>query len=109
MKQVNKKKAVSPYDRFAAMSDVEKENVYRELDDPSVARRAKPMSPAMKKLWTKAKGKGGRPRVGRGATRVLISVERGLLEDADAYARRAKMSRSELFSRGIRAMIRKAG
>jgi hypothetical protein len=99
----------SPYAKFAALSGAGKEAVYAECDDPDVALRAKPMSARMKKLWEAAKRKGGRPRIGRGATRVLISVERGLLEDVDAFARRRKLTRSELFSRGVKAVMAKAG
>ena len=99
------KKAPSPYQKFAALSASEKEAFYRECDDPAIALRAEPLSPRMQKLWEKAKRKGGRPRVGRGATRVLISIERGLLEDADALARDQKITRSQLFSRGVKAVL----
>ena len=51
----------------------------------------------------------GRPRVGRGAARVLISIERGLLEDADALARNQKITRSQLFRRGLKAVLAMAG
>jgi len=107
MKQT--RKTPSPYQKFAALSESQKEEVYRELDDPNIAMKSRPMSPRMKKLWDKAKRKGGRPRVGLGAKRVLISVERGLLEDADAFARQRRLTRSELFSRGVKAVLAKAG
>ena len=103
------KKTLSPYQKFAARSASEKEAVYLDCDDPDVALRAKPLSPRMKKLWELAKRKGGRPRIGQGATRVLISIERGLLEDADALARHQKITRSQLFSRGVKAVLAVAG
>jgi hypothetical protein len=103
------KQTLSPYAKFAALSDAEKEAVYDECDDPKIALRARPMSARMRKLWERAKRKGGRPRIGKGAARVLISIEKGLLEDADAFAQRRRMSRSELFSRGVRAVLAKAG
>ena len=103
------KKNPSPYQKFESLSADEKEHIYSECDGPQVALRARPLSSRMKTLWNRAKNKGGRPRVGRGATRVLISIERGLLENADALARRHRMSRSELFSQGVRAVLAKAG
>jgi hypothetical protein len=106
---MTKRKRLSPYKKFASLSAAEKEDVYHRLDDPDIALKAKPLSPAMKKLWKRAKGKAGRPRVGRGAARVLLSIERGLLDQADAFAIRRKMTRSELFSCGVRAMLRRAG
>jgi hypothetical protein len=102
-----KRKDSSPYKKFAALSAAAKEAVYRKVDDPDVALAAGPMTPAMKRLWNKAKGKGGRPRIGCGAARVLISVERGLLDDADACARSQRISRSQFFSEGARLMLSK--
>jgi hypothetical protein len=107
MKQ--KKKVLSPYEKFTALSEAQKEAVYQECDDPQIASRSKPMSRQMKKLWKQAKSKGGRPRIGRGATRVLISIERGLLQDVDAFARSQHLTRSQLFSQGVKAVLSKAG
>lgn len=47
----------------------------------------------------------GRPRVGQGAARVLITVERGLLARTDALARRRGISRSELIAEGLRRTV----
>ena len=44
--------------------------------------------------------------IGQGAKRVLITVERGLLADADKAARSRKVSRSELIALGLRMAIR---
>jgi len=59
----------------------------------------------MKLLWKRAKQKGGRPRIGRGAARVLISMERGLLEDADAFAQKKGLTRAGLIAQSVRAYI----
>lgn len=53
--------------------------------------------------------KRGRPKVGEGAKRVLVSIEQGLLAEADATASRLHVSRSELIARGLRAAIACAG
>jgi hypothetical protein len=50
----------------------------------------------------------GRPKVGRGARRIMVTVERGLLSEADAEARRRQMSRSQLIAEGLKQVIRKA-
>lgn len=106
---MTKQKTRSPYQKFAALTSAQREALYRELDDPKIALKSKPLSPRMKRLWSRAKRKGGRPRVGRGAKRVLLSIERGLLEQADQFAHQKNMTRSELFSRGVKAMLAKAG
>ena len=102
---MKKSKKTSPYKAFAALSAEEKEAVYQHLDDPKIALKSKPMNQRMKSLWKKAKHKGGRPRVGRGATRVLISMERGLLEDADAFAEKRGLTRAGLIAQSVRAYI----
>src|SRR5436190_22898705 len=50
--------------------------------------------------------KAGRPVVGQGAERVLISIERGLLTEADAFAKRPGKSRSELIAEGLRRVMK---
>lgn len=106
---MKKTKKISGYTRFMALSPAQKESFYRECENPEVTPRAKPLDPAMRKAWNRAKRKAGRPRIGRGAQRVLISIERGLLEDADALAKRRHVTRSQLFSEGVRNILSKAG
>jgi hypothetical protein len=50
----------------------------------------------------------GRPRIGQGAKRVMITVEMDLLKQADARAKRLGISRSELIANSIRSTL-KAG
>lgn len=104
---MNKKK--SPYQKFAELSDAEKDKVVAKFDEPFTSLHGRPMSPGMKKLWEKARRKGGRPRVGRGSKRVMLSVEQGLLERADDLARRRQITRSELFAQGVLTMLKRAG
>ena len=65
----------------------------------------KPLTEGDRKLHRRARG---RPKVGRGAKRVMITVEMGLLKEADDYAKRIGMSRSELVASGIRSVLPKA-
>jgi hypothetical protein len=51
----------------------------------------------------------GRPRVGLGAEKIRISVERGLLRAADAFAKQNGLTRSELVARGLRTVLVAAG
>jgi hypothetical protein len=53
--------------------------------------------------------KRGRPRVGQGSERIVISVERGLLADADALAQKSKQSRSQLIALALRQVIGRRG
>ena len=76
----------------------------REFDREGVAESFGPATGAAKKALGRA-GKRGRPRIGRGAEKVRISVERGLLSQADRMAKALHVSRSELIARGLRAVL----
>jgi hypothetical protein len=104
------KKKSSAIDAFLALPDEGKERQWKEFDQEFIADTFKPLSPAQRKLWQKAKAR-GRPRVGKGAKVISLSVERGLLDQADARARALGISRAEFFARGLRTLLsrRKAG
>ena len=75
-------------------------------DEPFVAfRESKPLNKSDRDLLRRAGRKVGRPKIGRVARRVLITVERGLLKKADAYAKTQGLSRSELIARGLRSVL----
>jgi hypothetical protein len=106
-----KKKApkLDPVEGFLALSDEEKEAEYAKLDqgiDPSEWR---PLSPAERKRWNKIQ-KGlqrGRPTIGAGAKVMSVSIERGLLEKADAFAKRHKLKRSQMVAQGLRLVMQR--
>jgi metal-responsive CopG/Arc/MetJ family transcriptional regulator len=43
--------------------------------------------------------------VGKGAKIVPVSIERGLLKDADAFAKRHRLKRSQLVAEGLRLVM----
>lgn len=100
-----KKKTSSPIDRFLSLSEAEKQAYVAEFDQEFIADKAKPLTPKMKRQWAKVKKKLGRPRVGKGAKRVLITVERRLLGQSDALAKRRRMTRSQLIAEGLRHLL----
>ena len=51
----------------------------------------------------------GRPKIGQGARKISISLERGVLRNADALAKRRGMKRSELISHFVIAGLKRAG
>jgi hypothetical protein len=65
------------------------------------------MTATMQRMHRRA-AKRGRPRVGKGAAKLYISMERGLLKQADHFAKTHGLSRSQLISQGIRAMLESA-
>ncbi len=101
----------SDIDEFIALPDSEKERIYARIEaetpDRSVA-RSRPLNARECKQWQRFKAKMGRPRIGKGAKTISLTVERGLLQQADAYARRHGLSRAALFAQGLRAVMSSA-
>lgn len=95
------RKAVKPYwemttdELRAATADLNREMLFEET---------RPLSRQEQARWSKAK-KRGRPRVGKGARAVLISVERGLLSRADKFAKAHGTNRSRLIAIGLETVL----
>jgi hypothetical protein len=89
------------------------ENDFEALDKLAhsiTPEKLRPLTPAERRRWEEAK-RAGRPRKSPGAKAVptLITVEPKLLQRVDAYAKKAGMSRSQLFSEAVRERIGMAG
>lgn len=102
-------KKKNPIDAFLELGPAERNAAAAEFDRDSVADTFRPLSPAQRKLWKKAKRKPGRPRVGKGAERVSVTIERSLLKSADREAKRLGISRAQLIALGLREVVRKPG
>ena len=99
------KKKPSEYERFIALSDREKDAEVAKYDREMLLDDFKPLRRKGRALFERAAKKPGRPKVGQGAQRVLVSIERGLLAQADSTAAKMHITRSELVARGLRAVI----
>lgn len=90
------------------MTTAELREATKQYDREELGLPGKPLTKADRKLHEEAARKGaGRPKVGQGAQRVLVSIERGVLKEADAAARKLHITRSQLVTRGLREMIAK--
>ena len=64
----------------------------------------RPLSPDERAKWRRAR-KPGRPRVGKGAQRVFVSLEGDLLERVDAHARELGVGRSRLIALALAQLL----
>jgi hypothetical protein len=82
----------------------------KKYDQPFVAlNESRPLKPAQRQMLRRAKRR-GRPRIGQGAKRVLVTIERGLLKDMDSEAKRLGKSRSQLIAEAMKTILhRRAG
>jgi hypothetical protein len=65
----------------------------------------RPLTVSARRALARASRKGGRPRIGQGARRINITVEKGLLHEADAYARTHGLSRAAVVAKALKQFI----
>lgn len=65
----------------------------------------RPLTAESRRALARAANKGGRPRIGAGARRINITVERTLLKKTDSYARRHGLSRAAVVAEGLRRVV----
>jgi metal-responsive CopG/Arc/MetJ family transcriptional regulator len=68
-----------------------------------------PMSAAVRARWARAKRKPGRPRPGKGAKAISVSIARELLSRSDVLAKELGVSRAGLIERGLKAVLAAQG
>jgi hypothetical protein len=110
------KKKISEYERFMALTDAQKDAEVAVYDKYPQGFPSKPLTKSDKAMHALARARGsavaraaGRPMVGRGAKIVPVSIERGLLKEADSFAKRHKLKRSQMVAQGLRLVMQKAG
>jgi hypothetical protein len=79
------------------------EKIAAQFDVEFVSTR--PLTRKMAAADARSKRKVGRPRVGLGAEKIRISMEKRLLRQVDTFARQRGMSRSELISQSLRTIL----
>jgi hypothetical protein len=89
------------------MSAGELAEATREYDKPFAFEKTRPMTRAERAEERNLRR--GRPRIGQGAKKISISLERGLLRDADALARKRGVKRSKLIAGFVVAGLKRAG
>lgn len=101
------KKPVEPLlpGRYGRMDAAELDKEVAKFDQEFIAETAKPLTEAERIRDERARHKRGRPRLGNGAKRVLITIESSLLKRSDAYANQHGLTRSALIARGLQALL----
>ena len=100
------RKKTKPYDKMNAK---ELALATRGFDAPFVMEKGRPLNAAERRRHLLAAKRGrGRPRIGGGAERINITIERDLLKAADAMAAARGKKRSELLADALKLLLRKA-
>jgi hypothetical protein len=64
-----------------------------------------PLTAESRRALAKAANKGGRPRIGAGAKRINLTVEKNLLSKVDAYGRKHGLSRAAVVAEGLKRIV----
>lgn len=95
---------MKPKKPYTRMNAEELADATKGLDQLSFE-DTRPLSGANREWWERSKRRANGSKGGKQSRAVLITVEGGLLARADRLAERAGLSRSELFARGLRALL----
>jgi len=77
----------------------------RELPPGPDGLPGRPLTPVERKQWRKVRKKMGRPRIGKGVKRVMVSLETDLLKQSDRFAKKHRLTRSTMISAGLRKLM----
>ena len=80
-----------------------------EFDKEMVVAKSRPLTAQERAWWNSVRRAPGRPRRGRGAKVVSVSVEQELLAKSDALAKQLGISRALLIERGLKAVLAAEG
>jgi hypothetical protein len=98
-------------EKLDAMTDQQRAKVFADLEAETPEQRqarSKPLNAEDRAWWKRVqkKLKAGRPKFGKNGTRVVsVTVEKGLLKQADTYAKAKGMKRSERFALSLAEKI----
>ena len=103
------KKPVEPLlpGRYGRMTAAELDEAVAKFDQEFIVETAKPLTPKERRTEQRANRKRGRPRVGAGARRVLVSIEAALLRRLDVYAEKHGLTRSAVIACGLELLLAK--
>jgi hypothetical protein len=90
---------------YTKMTATELAAATAQYDQPVDLKKARRLSDAQWRRFKAVKRGPGRPRIGRGAVNVLVSLEIGLLERLDAMAKSQGIGRSKLLTFALESYL----
>lgn len=94
---------------FSELTPHELEKATADLDQEFIADSFGRLDENSRRQWERIKRKRGRPRRGRGAKAISVTLEKALLVRTDRLAKKLKVSRAALIEHGLREVLRHAG
>jgi hypothetical protein len=103
---MSRKNSNKPY---CEMTTEQLRQATEEFDEEFVADKAKPSNLDLQAQWERAKAKLPGVEDGQGQQTIAVRVEKALLDRCTALARKKRISRDALISRGLRALLAAEG
>jgi hypothetical protein len=94
---------------FFEMTNAERAEATRELDEEFVIDKCRPLTAEERTRWEAAKRKKPGTAKGRELRTISVGVDRKLLAQSDALAKRLGITRAHLVARGLKAMLAAEG
>lgn len=104
--------------RYQDMTSEELREATKEFDEPTTGPGlpGKPLTREQRAWWKRVQPKlkkavearrkvMGRPTIGQGSKMIALSIERGLLAEADRFAKARRLTRAQLVACGLRALL----
>jgi alkanesulfonate monooxygenase SsuD/methylene tetrahydromethanopterin reductase-like flavin-dependent oxidoreductase (luciferase family) len=88
-----------------AMDGAELKKATAEFEEEFVADSFGEPTARQKAQLKRAKRKPGRPKIGKGVRVISVSIEQELLSKTDRLAKKLRVKRSELITRGLQAVL----
>src|SRR5256885_629017 len=79
------------------------------FDEEFVGDKGRPLSPEMKARWERAKAKGEPPANGKVEQTIAVRLDKALLKQCTALAKKKRLSRDALIARGLRVLLAAEG
>src|SRR5947209_8466859 len=96
------KKAAKPY---WEMTTEELRDATKEFDEEFVADKATPLTPQLRARWERARAKPPHREDGPPEQTISVRLDKSLLERCTALAKKKRISRDVLITRGLRALL----
>jgi hypothetical protein len=88
--------------KYWEMNAAELAAATKEFDEPFAVDKSRGLTPAERRHWKRQRG---RPKIGQGFQRISVSIEKGLLKKADAFAKKCRISRSRLLAAALEGVM----
>jgi len=99
---MTRKRPAKPY---WEMTLPELQEATKEFDEEFVADKTRPLTSQEQGLWEEIRARSSHSKNGPGQQTIAVHLEKSLLEECTALAKKKRISRDALIARGLKALL----